>query len=232
MITIYIYRRETSSKTKNGLKELASNVARALAKKADRSEVRKYAKERDDRENFGSHSQLQSQQHNYHHHTGASMGSAIGESDASMIQAALHHHDGNGGDVSKSSYKTLSSDLLAVRKEIGVCMSVSADNKTQLQELRRELSEEVEALRIQQQQQSKKQSRLSLSSSSGSSSTPTKYGHSNSSGSSGHTPNKSGRGSSGVGSNFTEWRMALGDLSLNLRRYGCIYACTVHLTSM
>jgi ElaB/YqjD/DUF883 family membrane-anchored ribosome-binding protein len=209
--------RDSTLRTKNGLKELASNVAKALAKKADRSDLRKLStgissgvgQPAGREETFsGSVYNSQSQQ-------GYGVDSAL----TAMLQSHGHGAGagGSGGQQGGSAaHQVLASDLQSIRKELSSVVSSHQDSRVELTQLRRELTDEIEALRerlSQQQQQSKKRGGNTSSPTTPTSST----GNGTSRRSSGAVSSSNLVGG-GVGSNFTEWRMALGDLSLNVRR--------------
>ena len=194
------------------MKELASNVAKALAKKADRSEVRKWAKEeRENHPHYGSH-QLSHQQ-------GLGSSHQHGDHADPTVAAILHgsQYGSTGGyagvssGVSSSALAALSTDVVSLRREMGTLLSDVHDNKADIEKLRRSVTEEVGALAEKLSQAQAKYSRSMESPPSPS--TPVASGHRR-----GKSTTSTTRGGGSSGGNFTEWRMALGDLSLNLRR--------------
>jgi len=186
--------REGVSKVRSAVKDLAANVAKAVAKKADRSDFQKLLKEsrtqRDAPTRGRSRSPL----------NGLSRGAsrAKGNRDTYDDMFASQNHsqyeypmeytseqEKRADHVSGSTVRVLTEELTALKRDLDKVSSAFVDNRSEVAKLRQDMLSYIEGLRDKI--------------------TATK------------AQNATDNGTS-YGSSFADWRMALGDLSLNIRR--------------
>ena len=147
-LTFYLYR-DTSTKARNGVKELANNVAKSLAKKAERSDLKKLIKEMESKENPKHIMHPSSSFADSHRNTNAmhSMQSHQYNQDQSQTNRSMHAMDlldpENSSEVNSKRLRTLTADVDILKTDLLKISSLHIDNSREISDIRNDLENEV-----------------------------------------------------------------------------------------
>jgi hypothetical protein len=134
--------RDTSAKAKNGVKELANNVAKSLAKKAERSDVKKLLKD------LESKDQNKAGFNDSHHqqHRSSGMASMMHQSHLDTNRS-MHEMDlldpENSNTVNAKKIRTLTADVDIIKNDLMKISSLHVDNSRDILDIRGDLENEV-----------------------------------------------------------------------------------------
>lgn len=178
---------------KEGLKDLSSNVTKSLAKKADRSDLKRLQKE-----------MVEKEQKDRAKDPSASFAGSQGDSLLSNMFApsrSMHNismtdamDPENSNMVTAKRLRVVSSDVDVLKKDVQRLSSMHSENCRDIADLKHDLENEVKHLREKCLADKKAALESSIS------------------------DHERGQKSSHGGVSYTDWRIALGELSLNLRR--------------
>ena len=134
--------RDTSAKARSGLQELANNVAKSLAKKAERSDIKKLIKEREnDRPSF-----LESQMSRSMLQQSQMLQPTQEQVNRSMHEIDLMDPDNSQPAVAKQ-IRTMSLDVDIIKKDLLKISNLHMDNVREITSLRDDLVNEVKQVR-------------------------------------------------------------------------------------
>lgn len=151
--------RDTSTKAKNGLKELANNVAKSLAKKAERSDLKKLIKEMESKDQPKTHIQHASftESHRSHnnsammHHNMQGQGQQNQNLSQSQMNRSMHAMDlldpENSSAANAKRIRSLTADVDILKSDLMKISSLHMDNSRDISDIRNDLENEVKQVK-------------------------------------------------------------------------------------